>query len=232
MATHRIMLREGPEAREGQTLRIDGPEAKHARVRRLAPGDRVEILNGWGCVAMATVVGFPGALEVRVEEVRRVERLSPRVEVASATPKGGRLDELIGGLSQVGVGSWRGLRTNRGVAEVRGSKSARIEKLAEEASKQCGRAWVMEVGKELSIEEAVAGEVVVADAEGQAYEASGGREIRLLVGPEGGWTEDEMRLMREAGARVCSFGAHVMRIEVAAVVAAGIVIDAERRAQS
>jgi 16S rRNA (uracil1498-N3)-methyltransferase len=225
------MLADGTP-REGETLRIDGVEAKHARVRRLGVGERVEILDGKGSVAGAVVLGFPGVLEVRVEEVRRVERLSPRVEVTSAIPKGGRLDELIGGLSQVGAASWRGLRTARGVAEVRASKSARIEKLAEEASKQCGRAWVMEIGGETSIEEALDGEVVAADAEGDPYLASGAVDVRVLVGPEGGWTEDELGLMREGGARVCSFGAHVMRIEVAAVVAAGIVIDAERRART
>lgn len=102
----------------------------------------------------------------------------------------------------------------------------RLERHAVEAMKQCGRAWVLEIGDAVSFEEALRGDdvdVVVADASGDRYEASGGREIRVLVGPEGGWTTEELASARASGARVCSFGRHVMRIEVAAVVAAAVV---------
>ena len=52
---------------------------------------------------------------------------------------------------------------------------------------------------------------------------------RLLVGPEGGWTADELKMAERAGATICSFGVHVMRVETAAVVGAGIVLEAVRR---
>jgi 16S rRNA (uracil1498-N3)-methyltransferase len=51
--------------------------------------------------------------------------------------------------------------------------------------------------------------------------------IRLLIGPEGGWTPDELRAARDAGARIASFGPHTMRIETAAPVAAAVILHAE-----
>jgi 16S rRNA (uracil1498-N3)-methyltransferase len=65
---------------------------------------------------------------------------------------------------------------------------------------------------------------VIADAGGQPYEPGKEDRVRLLVGPEGGWTEGELADAVEAGARVVRFGRHVMRIETAAVVAAGIIL--------
>ena len=74
-----------------------------------------------------------------------------------------------------------------------------------------------------------AGVTVMADASGAAYVRTGAARIRVLVGPEGGWTEDEVRLAREAGAIIARFGEHVMRVETAAPVAAAVVLAAESR---
>ncbi len=71
--------------------------------------------------------------------------------------------------------------------------------------------------------------VVVADAEGTRYRpGSGGRAgVRLLIGPEGGWSDAERAAIGSApGVLLARFGPHVMRIETAAVAAAAIVLDA------
>jgi 16S rRNA (uracil1498-N3)-methyltransferase len=118
------------------------------------------------------------------------------------------------------------------VVEPREGKVARLERHAVEAMKQCGRAWVMEIGEGAEMEEALRAEgveVVMAEASGARYEASGAREIRVLVGPEGGWTAPEVARARASGVRVCTFGVHVMRSEVASVVAAGVVMGANSK---
>lgn len=237
---HRVFVQDAPLLAPGERVEVVGPEAEHAaRVKRLGPGDAVALLDGRGTVAAARVestgkVGKGGwRLAAVVESVATAERVRPRVEVWSATPKGGRVDELVDGLSQVGAAAWSPLRAERSVVQPRETKLERLERIAWEAAKQCGRAWVLEIGRERSWEEAIAPEVgvrvVLADASGGPYERTGAEGVRVLVGPEGGWTEAELAAARAAGATIARFGPHAMRIETAAVVAVAVVLDVEGR---
>ena len=218
----------------GEELVIEGDEARHAlRVKRIEPGERITALDGAGGIAEGVALADSARkkdapLRIRVESVRQADRVVPRLEIASATPKGGRVDDMIDQLSQAGAAAWRPRETARGVADPRETKLARLERVAREASKQSGRAWVLEIGERIGFADALRSEsgveVLIADASGVAYEPSGARMIRLLVGPEGGLTSEELGAARNAGARVVRFGPHVMRIETAAVVAAGAVM--------
>lgn len=239
---HRMYVHEGiPHT--GERLIITGEEAEHAaRVKRIAPGDRVQLLDGHGTVA-AALVGRAGPersgrgrvwiLEVTVESVCRAQPPHPAVEVWAATPKGSRVDELVEGLSQVGAAAWSPLAAERTVVTPRETKLERLERIAWESAKQCGRAWVLRIGRERTLAEGLASEpgvrVVVADASGAPYDASGAAAVRILVGPEGGWSQSELEAARSSGATIARFGPHAMRIETAAVVAAAIVLDAESR---
>jgi 16S rRNA (uracil1498-N3)-methyltransferase len=227
VGTHRIHLEGIRAAGEGAVVSVTGDEAAHAvRVKRLAVGERVELFDGRGTVARGVVERVAGrraaGLEVRVEGVRFEPPLRPRVEVWSATPKGERARDMIDGLSQVGAAAWSPLRTARGVAEAGAAKLDRLRRAALESAKQCGRAWVLEIGEERrpadAVEEGVS--LVVADVAGETYRRVSAERVRLLVGPEGGWEAEELASLRTAGATVARFGPHVMRIEVAAVVAA------------
>ncbi|TVQ64548.1 MAG: 16S rRNA (uracil(1498)-N(3))-methyltransferase [Phycisphaerales bacterium] len=223
---------------DADTIVVTGEEAEHARkVKRVGPGHAVTILDGRGGVIEAEVVNIRRELELRIIE-RRVEApVSPRLEVYAAAPKGPRLDDMIDALSQVGAASWSPLETKLSVVDPRPGKLARQERIAREASKQCGRAWVMTIGARQRLEAVLEGTgpetaVVMADVGGERYERTGRGVVRLLIGPEGGWTEGEVALARSKGARVCSFGVHAMRIEVAAAVCAGVVMEREGGAES
>lgn len=223
----------------GDALLVGGDEAHHAaRVKRVEVGELVEVLNGRGLVIGGRVEeirkrarGDGWEVALRVVEATRVERDSPRVEVWSAVPKGDRFEEMIDQLTQVGVAEWSPLIAARSVVDPRQGKLERVARRAVEASKQCGRAWAMELGAGGSVEEALhapGASVVLADASGEAYRRSGAGSIRVLVGPEGGWEPAEVERARAAGAIVVRFGAHVMRLETAAVVAAAVVGASER----
>ncbi len=236
--THRIFIETPAEGLEqGGELHISGDEAEHARkVKRLALGARVEVLDGRGRVIDAEVLDARRSLTLRVVATRHEPPLEPRVEVWGATPKGGRVDQMIDALSEVGAALWRPLDTEWGVVEPRDTKLARLDRVAREASKQCGRAWVMGVGERASLAEALQRDdgvnIVIADASGAWYTPTGARAVRLLVGPEGGWTKNERQRAEEAGATPVRFGAHAMRIEVAAPVAAAIILDSEQHARA
>lgn len=236
MALHTVYfdgeLRSGP-------LSIGGDEAHHAvRVKRLHAGQRVRVLDGRGGVADALLSdtrrdGAGWRLEVEIASVQRMPPMRPQIEVCSPAPKGPRLTEMIDGLSQVGAARWSLLATEHSPGEPRPGKVDRLSRTAAESSKQCGRAWLLEIGEALNFEGALApgaAAVVLADASGAPYQRNGQPAIRLLIGPEGGWSPRELERARTAGIRIACFGPHVMRVETAAVVAAGIVVDAESRA--
>lgn len=212
---------------------IEGEEAKHAvRVKRLGPGDPLMVLDGAGTVARARVIDTKGRLVVEIVSRELAPRVRPAVHVYSATPKGPRVAELVEGLVQVGAAAWSPMQTKLGVVDPRDSKLARLERVALEACKQARRAWMMTIGEKASFAEALAAPVgaalVLADGSGEPYVRPGAEVIRLLVGPEGGFRGEEIDAARRAGARVASFGPHIMRIETAAPVAAAIVIAAQR----
>jgi 16S rRNA (uracil1498-N3)-methyltransferase len=230
----------------GEIALIEGDEAKHAaRVKRLQPGHHALLLDGRGSVARGVILG-PEALTpeqsarrerrgewllpIRIEHTDHAPPVRPSLNLFTATPKGARLDDMIDALSQAGAASWSPLDTRHGVVDPRETKLARIERLAVEASKQCGRPWVLTTGPKRTLRDLLGSPttpVVLADASGGPYRPTGAAEISLLIGPEGGWASEELDMARAANARVHSFGPYVMRIETAAVVAAGVVLAAE-----
>jgi len=228
---HRIHV---PWRLEVGEVTVGGEEAYHAaRVKRLEAGEGVELLDGAGRVASATVGaivkrGREWEMALRVGDVRVAERVHPRVDVLGAAPKGERLERMVESLSQAGAVSWSPLAAARSVVEPRAGKLGRLGRVAAESGKQCGRAWFMEIGEEVELATALRRvRVVVADASGDAYRRTGSPEISLLIGPEGGWTVPELEASRRAGAMVARFGPHAMRIETAACVAVGVILNVE-----
>lgn len=221
----------------GGVATIEGDDAHHLiRVRRLETGAPVTILDGLGRVAEGKVsatrkLGRDGwALDVTIATIAIEPRVTPAVHVLSSAPKGDRLGAMIDGLSQAGAASWAPLDTVRTVVEPGSGKIDRLERIAAESAKQCGRAWKLEVAPGLRFAQALEHpNVVIADGTGEAYGACGAEAFRLLVGPEGGFAPEEIDQARAAGARVCRFGPHIMRIETAAVVAAAMILAEESR---
>lgn len=230
------------ERPEHDPLTITGEEARHAaRVKRLDPGAPVRVLNGRGLIIEARIDAVrkerarsdgEWVLDLRIESSRIEPRPSPTLRVRTGVPKGDRLEQLIDGLSQVGAASWSPLACTRGIVDPREGKIDRLHRVCEESLKQCGRAWIMDIGERVPFADALhtPHETVIADASGEPYHPRGATDTTLLIGPEGGFTPEELTLARAAGARVCTFGIHTMRIEVAAVVAAGVLKEAQAQA--
>ncbi|MEL7472804.1 MAG: RsmE family RNA methyltransferase [Planctomycetota bacterium] len=236
MAPHRIHLDDPPEPFDrGSTITIVGDEAKHAaRVKRLEEGARVELLPGDGRVGVGAVraigKGKDGwTLDVGIELVRRVEPVRPTLEIWSSPPKGSRLEQMVDQLAQIGVAAWAPLSAERTVVDPREGKLERLDRIASEASKQCGRAWRLRIGPGGGIDRALGDDlpVVAGDATGVAYHdervASADR-VRLLIGPEGDWSDAERTRFDALDIPRVAFGPHVMRIETAAVAIASVVM--------
>lgn len=241
MSSHRI-LDETFDLTPGLLIEVGGEEAHHAvKSKRLAAGDSVGLLDGRGRVATARIEGVEKAgkgdwrLRLAVGEVEQAEPVRPWLEIVAAAPKGPRLEGMIDQLSQAGASSWRPLASDRVVVDPREGKLDRMGRVAKEAAKQCGRAYLMAIGGRMTLARALAApdedgakaRVLIADAGGapisKALAGEPGGSVRVLVGPEGGWTDEERALAIAGGATAVGLGPHVLRTETAAVVAAALV---------
>jgi 16S rRNA (uracil1498-N3)-methyltransferase len=206
-------------------LTLSSEEARHGlQVLRLRPGDAVRIADGHGRSAPATVCPAPrGVLTVLVQEVQTSEPgPMAALTVACAVPKGDRFDDLVRGLTELGVGRILPLVCQRSVREPMNLQ--RQERVACEALKQCRRGWLPQIGPLMDIPTLAASSqvLIILDREGAAPRCGQPAATTLVVGPEGGLAPDELDLLVAVGAQKVRLGRHVLRIETAALAAAAV----------
>ena len=206
---------------------VEGPEAHHlAVVCRLRPGDAVCLFNGDGREYPAEVreVG-KRAVVLEVHAVEAPRRESPvRLEVAAPLPKGDRAQFLIEKLTELGVAAFTPLQTARSVVHPRETKLDKLQRYVIEASKQCGRNTLMGVGpltewSDFLRGRPLPGRKVLAHPGGGPW-APGVGDAVAAVGPEGGFTDEEVDQARSAGWIVVDLGPRILRVETAAIVLA------------
>ena len=218
-----------PDALAPGEYALAGPEAHHlASVRRFAPGDRVTLFNGDGRDYPAAVAAVGSqrvllTLEPGVEADR--ERPDP-VWIASAVPKGDRADTLVEKLTELGAARFTPLICERSVVIPKATTEAKFRRQVIEASKQCGRNRLMRVDAGVSFArfltdpELPAGRWLLHTAGGDALPAQVAGESRVVaIGPEGGFTPEEVEAALAAGWRGATLGPRVLRVETAAVAA-------------
>lgn len=214
-------------------MRLTGSEARHlSRVLRLGVGDEITLFDGTGGEARARIDGVDeNGVSLRVLE-RTAAGGSPAVSLtlATAVPKGDRFDWLVEKATELGVARLIPLTTARSVVHPGGSKLDRLRRRIVEASKQCGRSRLMELTEPMSWPDCVAREfagaaVLVADPSGEPVSlVRSDRPAGVLaaIGPEGGFTPEELEAAQGHGARLVSLGPTVLRIETAAVAVAAL----------
>ncbi len=228
----------------GTTLRLDGPEGHHAAVvRRLQVGERVDAGDGAGRIAECVVSSVgPGVVTLDVQTLRTSPPPSPRLVVVQALAKGDRGEDAVEAMTEVGVDEivpWSAARSISRWEGPRGDKAlARWRRTAREAGKQSRRWWFPTVA-ELASTAAVADLLRVASLAVVLHEAAatplagvagpGPGEIVVVVGPEGGITEEELAAFHGAGASAYRLGSSVLRTSTAGVAAASVILAASGR---
>jgi 16S rRNA (uracil1498-N3)-methyltransferase len=223
---------------------LSGAEGRHAAtVRRLRPGERADITDGAGLVAECVVAGAgPGGLEFTVRARRMVPWPDPAVTVIQAIPKGDRGELAVEEMTEVGVDRivpWAAARCVPVWQGARGERSlAKWRLTAREAAKQSRRAWIPEVTDVASAGQvaeliakaarAIVLEPGAADGLGRLGLPDSG-DLLVVVGPEGGITDEETATFRAAGATACRLGPTVLRTSTAGAVAAAILLTRSGR---
>jgi 16S rRNA (uracil1498-N3)-methyltransferase len=210
---------------------IQGAEAHHlATVCRLRPGDRVCLFNGDGREYAAEVLTVErrkhAAVSLRVESAASPMRELPfPLEVAAPLPKGDRAQFLLEKLTELGVTTFVPLHTRRSVVHPGEARHDKLERYVIEASKQCGRNVLMAVGDLADWEEycrraELPALRLLAHPGAAAGPATAGQAAALAVGPEGGFTEEEVEMARAASWQMVGLGPRILRVETAVLVLA------------
>jgi len=211
-------------------LSLDADQARHARrVLRLQPGDGVELFDGRGRVAQAQLVSFDGGATLKLISVQTVAALRPCIELATAMPKGGRADDMVNQFTQLGVDRITPLRTRRSSVDPRDAKLERLQRIAVEAAKQCGRAWLPVIDPMMDLQDVLPrpadlrlAAALSDDAQPHPSMWREAARIQILIGPEGGWSDEEHAQLKAAGSHLWRLGPHTLRIETAAAAAVAL----------
>ena len=224
--------------------RLSGAEGRHAAtVRRLRPGEPVVLTDGAGRVAQCRVdFADRSGITCQVERRYDVPAPQPRLTVVQAVPKGDRAQTAVETLTEVGVDVVVPWLAQRSVPRWDAERAARaVERwraTAREATKQARRAWLAEVRGLASTAEVAAlltgaalPVVLHESAERplQDVEVPATGDIVVVVGPEGGLTEEELETFARTGSEPVHLGPTVLRTSTAGTVAAAVLLSRTRR---
>ena len=203
---------------------------------RLGAGAEVEVFDGKGSVGKA-IVKEVGRASVKLE-VEKVERFTPhekRIVIAASIPKGQRFDEIIGKCTELGVDGIAAVLFERTVKQAANPAAVeRWKKVSISAAKQCGRNFLPKIIGPAGLEEVIGElkkdypdvELIYGDfGEGTKSVFSLDRvdkHTAAFVGPEGGFTDKEIEVLKAVGAAGVKISDTVLRVETAATAFAAI----------
>jgi 16S rRNA (uracil1498-N3)-methyltransferase len=226
------------DLRSGATGQLSADQARQSRsVLRLRPGAALTLFNGTGVEAAATLT----ALDARdatyeVRSVLRPEREPPvALTIGLAWLRGEHFDLAVQKLTELGVVNITPLAAERCVVSYEAAadwekRRARLERIAREAAEQSERVTLPNIEPPSAVEAFLERRSPIALVERTSAaplaSLTFAPELALAIGPEGGWTERETRAIERGAAGVASLGRLIYRAETAAIVAAGVVIQA------
>jgi 16S rRNA (uracil1498-N3)-methyltransferase len=209
----------------GEKVLLSGEESAHARARRLAAGDPVALLDGSGRLARAVLTRLDAkGVEVAVEGILDAEEEGPRIELLVAGLRAERLAWIAEKATELGAAQVRIVETVRTQSFRASSKVLeRLERVAREAAKQSESPRWPHFSGPIPFAEAIsapASRRLILDPSGAPFPSqlpSG--PVALLIGPEGGWTSEELESAASRGWTPASLPAGKLRAETAAIAA-------------
>lgn len=223
---------------------LDPEESRHAVTsRRLRTGDPVRLFDGRGRIAAGVVAAASGTgprvrgrVRVTLQEMHSTAPPQHTLTLVCAAPKGDRLAWMVEKCTELGVTAMALAAFERAVVRPGAAQVARLRRVAIEACKQSGRAWlpwiaardepVAQVVRGLASDQGPGGAILLGDPGGSAAlgalrAARSGNAI-AIIGPEGGVTEAERDALVACGARPVCLARQVLRIETAAACVAAL----------
>jgi 16S rRNA (uracil1498-N3)-methyltransferase len=226
-----------PEQFQQSEIDLSLEESRHLRdVLRLREGDEVSVFDGEGkeylCRISETGHGKHLSKLKMLEEIRPISPESPlELTLAIALLKGEKFDLVIQKATELGVSRIIPLQTARSDVKIKSPDDAakkleRWRRVALEAVKQCGRAKIPELLPPTPfpnfIETSIGRKILFSERGGESWKEIAGSkspDIKVvgIVGPEGGWEEDEIRAARNRAFSIATLNGRVLRAETAGI---------------
>lgn len=204
-------------------------------VLRLSPGAEVEAFDGEGGAHDARLVEEAGAFALALGPRRDAPRPGARVELAFALARGDRCDLIVQKATELGAARLSPFAAARAVVRLDGARGAeratRWRRIAAEAARQCGRADVPVVDEPAPLDRVLSAaapelrKILFYEGGGQLLAEVVDRDAPghlALLGPEGGFTSEEVEACLAAGARLATLGPRVLRVETACIAAVAL----------
>lgn len=223
---------------ETSTVKITGDDSRHiARALRMAVGDEITVCDMQGREHLCRLTKIRDEeCECEILQSREGNTESPvNITLYMGYPKGDKLEFVIQKAIELGASRIVPFESSRCVKRPKGDKiekqTARLQRIAEEAAKQCGRTRLAQVAQPISFKEAIE-EAASADLPLFCYEGDGTRSINdiltekkdvktasVIVGCEGGFSIEEAEAAIEKGLLATGLGPRILRCETAPIYA-------------
>ena len=223
-----------------KNLWIDSSESHHIiHVKRLKIGDSIIVFNGTGDEFEAEIEDIEdNRVNVRINQQKTISKENiVEINVAFAIPKGKRSHLLVQKCTELGVHKLIPINYARSVVKLKDDCSVKIEKwqkIAIEASKQCGRNTITEIGNVVDFDNILntsdsydlplfaCSQSDSDNLKNTLQEHPKPNNILSFIGPEGGFTSNEIEMAKRAGCKFVSLGSQILRVETAAIAVSAI----------
>ena len=233
-----------PSSIEEGIVRIVGTDLNHMKnVLRMKPGEEVLISDGTGKDYNCQVkeYGAEEGILVILSENADSRELPSRIWLFQGLPKSDKMELIIQKSVELGANSIIPVNMKRCVVKLEGKdeikKNERWQKIAESAAKQCGRGFIPEVKHLINVKE-ICNWINEYDVIIVAYEnekentlkaelkklKATDLKIGIVIGPEGGFEESDIKLLKESGAKIVTLGDRILRTETVALNVLSIIM--------
>ena len=219
---------------DGDEIRITGEDARHiARSLRMAEGDEITVCDMQGNEHTCTLTRIRDEECVcRIDSTKEGLTESPvDITLYVAYPKGDKLETVVQKAVELGASRIVPFESSRCIKRPAPEKAekntARLQRIAEEAAKQCGRSKLPTVTQPIGYAAAIKA-AASADLPLFCYEGDGTRSMKellteskdvrtvsVVVGCEGGFSLDEAQMAKDGGMLMCGLGRRILRCETA-----------------
>lgn len=221
----------------GVTETIDGEEGHHlTKVKRCQIGEDIQIFDGNGIIARANIieVNKKDAL-IKITKREKFEKPKVKTILYIVPPKGKNFPLLLEKAVEIGIDEIVPIVSERSIKEYQMEKEDKYERIILEASKQCERAYLPVLKPLMTFAESLNQYQKAEDLRLFFHTKDGGdhwkKSVELLkgstcsiwIGPEGGWTENEIVFARSKNVNICTLPLPILRVETAVIAITSLV---------
>ena len=221
---------------------IRGEDVKHIyKVLRLDIGEKIIINNGNGCEYLGEISSIDKTLvKVKLLEKLDINNESPiEIYLFQGLPKATKMDLIVQKNTELGIKEITPILTSRVDVKLKGEfkKIDRLQRIALEASKQSKRTLIPKIREPIALDEVIDRvsnfDLVIVPYEDEtevtirqmvmSLDKNNIKTVAIIIGPEGGFEKEEIKILKEAGAKIVTLGPRILRTETAGFTATTLV---------